>query len=184
MVKDEQQYSPATSANLHLPFREGYREAGYSSYSEFAEDCKIPQSNIGKFFSGALKAPSIFNIAAMAASINRRLGYSKISLDALMGIDPYAGTNCAHHEELMSELENAKASAAALAVENERLKSELDHAGEMLAMQESSMASLRKGISSRDPVLRNMITAIVLLIVLVIYLVIDASNPLWGLFQY
>lgn len=175
-MKDGDYTMPVDAKSLHLPFRAGYKAAEYANYGEFADDCNLSQSNVSKFLTGALKNPNIFNLAAMARSINGRVGRTLISLDELMGIEHRGGCRCAEHAELESELESLRRACAEKDDEIADLRRAAEVAGEKLSVQ-------RKALYERHPLIGGLLLVIVLLIILLGYVIADASNPMWGFFK-
>lgn len=51
---------------------------------QIADATGVPISNVGKFFSGAIKSPGLYNVAAMCAWLN-------VSMDGLLGINEAEG---------------------------------------------------------------------------------------------
>ena len=169
--------TPVDISTLQMPFRAGYKAAGYSSYGEFADDCSLPQSNVNKFLSGSLKNPGLFNVAAMAKAINSRTGATTISLDELVGIERQSDARCTEHAALMVRLGELEAACS----DKDRLIDELRHNadldGERLSIQ-------RRALNDRRPLVSGLLAVINLLILLLAYVIIDASNPTWGIFRH
>lgn len=176
-MKNDGYQMPVDATTLHLPFRDGYKDARFSNYAEFADECGVSQSTVNKFLSGALKNPNVFCLASMASVINARVGYTLLSLDELMGIEHHGGLRCADHASLIEELKELREANA----EKDQLISELsreaDVAGEKLRLQ-------RRALKERRPLVTGLFTVIILLIFLLTYVIADASSPQWGFFHY
>ena len=175
-MKNRDYTTPVSISTLQMPFRAGYKAAGYSSYGDFADDCGLPQSNVNKFLSGSLKNPGLFNIAAMAKAINARIGATMISLDELVGIERQGDDRCAEHTALMVRLGELEAACS----DKDRLIAELrrnaDLDGDRLSIQ-------RRALNDRRPLVSGLLVVIILLIILLAYVIIDASNLTWGIFR-
>ena len=168
MENDEKM--PVDEATLHMPFRDGYKDAKYGSYTELADECGIPLSTVNRFLTGTIKNPGIFYLAAMARAINARMGYTLISLDELMGIDPREGDRRLEMDELY-------AACAAKDRQISELTRNADVADEKLSIQ-------RRVLDERRPTVALLFVVIFMLILLLTYVIVDASNPQWGLFRY
>lgn len=168
MESDEK--TPVGEATLHLPFRDGYKDANYSSYAELADECGIPLSTVNRFLSGTIKNPGILYIAAMARAINARMGYTRISLDELTGIDPRESNRSLEMDELY-------AACAAKDRKITELTRSADVADEKISIQ-------RRALDERRPTVALLFVVIFMLILLLTYVIVDASNPQWGFFRY
>lgn len=175
MESDEKM--PFDEATLHLPFRDGYKDAKYGSYTEFADECGIPLSTVNRFLAGTIKSPSIFYLAAMARAINARMGYPLISLDELTGIGRRDCARCAEHAGLISELDELRAACEEKDRQISMLTRSADVADEKISIQ-------RRALDERRPTVALLFVVIFMLILLLTYVIVDASNPQWGLFRY
>lgn len=161
--------TPVDEATLYLPFRDGYRDAKYSTYTEFADECGIPQSTVNKFLSGTIKNPSIFYLAAMARAINARMGYTLISLDELTGIGRRESNRSLEMDELY----------AACAAKDRKITELTRNAG----VADEKINIQRRALDERRPTVALLFVVIFMLILLLTYVIVDATHPEWGFFR-
>lgn len=166
MGNDEK--APVDEATLYLPFRDGYKSAKYSSYTELADECGIPLSTVNRFLCGTIKNPGILYLAAMARAINARMGYTLISLDELTGIQ---------RRDSGDEMDELYAACAAKDRQISELTRNADFADEKMAIQ-------RRALNDRRPTVALLFVVIFMLILLLTYVIVDASSPQWGFFHY
>ena len=183
-MKNEDYTVPVDNTNIFIPFREAYKDAGYNNYREFADDCSVPQSSVSKFFAGLLKAPNFFSLMSMALTINRRMGFTRLSLDEICGIEPKKDDRLADYAAMGDKLERLKEANAEKDRRIRELETALAHEKEKFDMQEKAYLTLKKSDDDRRPIMRKLMTIIILLVILLIYVIIDATSPLWGLFQH
>lgn len=167
MENDEKM--PVDEATLHLPFRDGYRDAKYSSYTELADESGIPLSTVNRFLSGTIKNPGILYLAAMARAINARMGYTLISLDELTGIDPLKSSRSLEMDELY----------AACAAKDRRITELTRNAG----VADEKINIQRRALDERRPTVALLFVVIFMLILLLTYVIVDATHPEWGFFR-
>lgn len=140
--------------SLHIKMRD-QKDSLHETNQSVADSTGIPLSNVGKFFSGALANPSVFNTAAMCIHLG-------MSMDELFEIAPPDNAEKIKHLEL--QLERANSDLDLVKHHNELLES---------------------GIKDRKPVIFGLTAVCLLLTVaLMSYLTMDVSNLNFGFFTH
>lgn len=140
--------------SLHIKMR-NQKDALHETNQSVADGTGIPLSNVGKFFSGTLTNPSVFNTAAMCIHMG-------MSMDELFEIAPQDNT------------EKVK-----------QLESQLEKAHSDLDLVRHHNAILEAGISDRKPVIFGLTAiCLILAVALMGYLAMDVTNMNFGFFTH
>lgn len=164
MKKVESYTYPLPLEEITLPFRDAYNKSSFSTYAEFAAATGIPEHTVSRILGMTSKEPSFYNLAQMARVLNKDLGYTALSLDAILGVVDGAPGRCPEHAVLSSRAAELEAQVKSLRSENTYITG-------------------RQNRSSLSRMVHGLITAVVLLCLLVIYLVLDVTHPEWGIFR-
>lgn len=140
--------------SLHIKMR-NQKDALHETNQSVADGTGIPLSNVGKFFSGTLSNPSVFNTAAMCIHL-------EMSMDELFEIAP--PENVEKVRELEARLERANSDLELIKHHNELLES---------------------GLKDRKPVIFGLTAICFLLVVALMgYLAMDVTNLNFGFFTH
>lgn len=140
--------------SLHIKMR-NQKDALHETNQSVSDGTGIPLSNVGKFFSGTLSNPSVFNTAAMCIHLG-------MSMDELFEIAPQDNTEKV--KQLESQIERANSDLELVRHHNELLES---------------------GIKERKPVMFGLtVVCLLLAVALIGYLAVDVSNLNFGFFTH
>lgn len=140
--------------SLHIKMR-NQKDALHETNQSVADGTGIPLSNVGKFFSGTLTNPSVFNTAAMCIHMG-------MSMDELFEIAPQDNT------------EKVK-----------QLETQLEKAHSDLDIVKHHNAILEAGISDRKPVIFGLTAiCLILAVALMGYLAMDVTSMNFGFFTH